>query len=134
MIGKESSSCLMTEISWHTNNSHGRCFWKYVRLGVVLTDSSMKSNKTLLRQVQQAICRNKRLKNCLENIYVMINEGAVIISGSVPSADLKKVALEAVRNIPGASIVIDDLRIEPPGRHSVSVQIGWAKRKLGTVK
>lgn len=93
----------------------------------------MKNNANLLTLVQEALARDSKLKSCLDNIYIFVNDGAVIISGSVPQDLLKVLAKNIVSSLPGVNLVIDDLRVEPARRHRVGVDIDWAKGSMALV-
>lgn len=90
----------------------------------------MKDNKDLLKQVQEALGKDAKLKNCLDNVYILVNEGNVIMAGSVNDERLKKQACHIVSNVPGVNLLIEDLTIEPPARNRIGVQIDWAKGSM----
>ncbi len=90
----------------------------------------MKKNKSILALVQEALANNPRLKACLDNIYIMVNDGAVILAGSVTHDSLKILAKGIVSSVPGVRLLIDDLRVEPVPQHRVGVQIDWAKGRM----
>ncbi|HEU5148112.1 MAG TPA: BON domain-containing protein [Chryseosolibacter sp.] len=93
----------------------------------------MNNNANLLTLVQEALVRDSKLKSCLDDIYIFVNDGAVIISGSVPRDLLKVLAKHIVSSVPGVNLVIDDLRVEPARRHRVGVQIDWANGSMALV-
>jgi osmotically-inducible protein OsmY len=90
----------------------------------------MKNNKDLLNEVQEALAKNTAFKNCLSNIYVLVNDGAVIIAGAVENNQLKNTARKIVSTIPGVKLLIEDLKIEPVPQHRIGVQIDWASGRM----
>lgn len=93
----------------------------------------MKDNKNLLNDVQQALAKNTAFKSCLSSIYVLINDGAVIIAGVVESHQLKQLAKTIVGAVPGVNLLIDDLKIEATPQHRVGVQIDWAGGRMSLI-
>lgn len=92
----------------------------------------MKNNTTLLTQVREALAKDETLTSCLDNIYFLVNDGAVIIAGSVTQNSVRTLIKKIVAAVPGVNLLIDDLRVEPfPPR--VSVQIDWAKGNMALV-
>lgn len=90
----------------------------------------MKNNKDLLNDVQHALSSNTTLKNCLASIYVLVNNGSVIVAGAVGSLQLKQLAKTIVSAVPGVDLLIDDLKIEVAPQHRVGVQIDWAGGRM----
>lgn len=90
----------------------------------------MNTDRELLKQIQEALEKDPRFSNCLENIYVLINNSNVILAGSVDDPSLKKQAEKTVSCISGIGLVIEDLRIEPKATRRVGVQIDWAKNTM----
>lgn len=90
----------------------------------------MKDNKNLLHDVQQALAKNSALQSCLSSIYVLVNDGAVIIAGAVESPQLKQLAKSIVGAVQGVNLLIDDLRIEAIPKNRVGVQIDWAGGRM----
>lgn len=93
----------------------------------------MENNANLLTLVQEALARDPKLKSCLDDIYIFVNDGVVIIFGSVRQDLLKALAKNIVSSVPGVNLVIDDLRVEPARRHGVGVQIDWANGSMALV-
>lgn len=93
----------------------------------------MTNNTGLLTLVREALARDSTLKSCLDNIYIFVNDGAVIISGSVPQDLLKVLAKNIASSVSGVNLVIDDLRVEPARRHRVGVQIDWTNGSMALV-
>lgn len=93
----------------------------------------MENNANLLTLVQEALARDPKLRSYLDDIYIFVNDGAVIIFGSVPQDLLKALAKNIVSSVPGVNLVIDDLRVEPARRHRVGVQIDWANGSMALV-
>ena len=90
----------------------------------------MENNTTLLKKVQEALAKEERLKNCLADIYILVNDGAVILAGAVRSHSLRQIARKIVSEVPGVSLFIDDLKVEAHKQHRVAVQIDWAKGSM----
>jgi osmotically-inducible protein OsmY len=100
------------------------------RMANNLNITPMNNDKELLKQIQERLENDTRFANCLESIYVLINNGVVILAGSVDDPSLKMPAERTVSCIPGVSLVIDDLKVEPNENRAVRVQIDWAKSNL----
>lgn len=90
----------------------------------------MKNNKDILIEIQEAMSKDQTLKECLSNIYVLVNDGAVILAGSVKSIYLKKEAGKVVTGVPGVNLLIDDLRVDPVQSPRMGVQIDWANGRM----
>jgi len=90
----------------------------------------MESNTNLLKRVQEELAKESRLKNCLADIYILVNDSAVILAGSVRSESLKKLARKIVSEIPGVNLLIEDLKVETHKQQRVGVQIDWAKGSM----
>ncbi|MEO5603845.1 MAG: BON domain-containing protein [Cyclobacteriaceae bacterium] len=90
----------------------------------------MKNNKDLLKDVQDALAKDVSFKNCLASIYVLINDGAVILAGSVDTAQLKNVVRKIVSAVPGVNLLIEDLKVESIPSHRLGVQIDWASGRM----
>ncbi|HEY0745038.1 MAG TPA: BON domain-containing protein [Chryseosolibacter sp.] len=80
--------------------------------------------------VKKALAKDSSLRACLDNIYILVNDGVVIMAGSVTQESLKTLAQKIVSSVPGVNIVIDDLKVEPSQPHRVGVQIDWAKGRM----
>lgn len=96
--------------------------------------TQMKNNKDLLKEVQDALAKDNTLKTCLTNIYVLVNDGAVILAGSVDNMQLKKLAKKIVSAVSGVNLLIEDLRVEPLHQHRVGVQIDWASGSMALIQ
>jgi osmotically-inducible protein OsmY len=90
----------------------------------------MKDHKDLLKDVQNALANGSPFAESFARIYVLVKEGAVILAGSVDNTLLKNLALKFVNAVPGVSIVIDDLKIDPSPRHRLGVQIDWTNGQM----
>lgn len=90
----------------------------------------MKNNKDLLNEVQEALRKDAAFNNCLSNIYVLVNDGAVIVAGTVESKQLKSLARKVISAVPGVNLLIEDLKIEKTPQHRVGVQIDWASGRM----
>ncbi|HEY9005761.1 MAG TPA: BON domain-containing protein [Ohtaekwangia sp.] len=90
----------------------------------------MKNNKELLWDVQEALTQNPLLKENLSDLYVLVNDGAVIIAGNVGNPNLRQLAEQIVRNIPDVKFLINDIKVGVPDRQRVAVQIDWANGKM----
>lgn len=86
----------------------------------------MKTNRDLLKEVQEALAHHPSFKTCIANIYILVNEGAVILAGSVDNIQLKDLARKIVNEISDVNLLIDDLKVEPIRQHRIGVQIDWA--------
>lgn len=87
----------------------------------------METNTNLLKSVQEALAGESKLRNCLEDIYILVNDGAVILAGSVRSDSLRRLVRRIVSEIPGVNFFIEDLKVEAHKRGRLDVQIDWAK-------
>lgn len=87
-------------------------------------------NHNLLAMVQEALRKDPRLTNCLDDIYMLVNDGAVIVAGSVTHESLKRTVCKIVAAVPGVNLLIDDLKVGPLRRQKLSVQIDWAKGSM----
>lgn len=90
----------------------------------------METNTNLLKKVQEALAGESELKNCLEDIYILVNDGAVILAGSVRSDSLRRLARKIVSEIPGVNLLIEDLKVEAHKRGRLDVQIDFAKGNI----
>lgn len=90
----------------------------------------METNPNLLKQVQEALGNEPKLKQCLADIYILVNDGAVILAGSVRSDQLRRLARKVVSEVPGVNLFIEDLKVETHKQHRVAVQIDWAKGNM----
>lgn len=90
----------------------------------------MKNNSVLLKEVQEALAKDPSFKNCLESIYVLVNDGALILAGSVEKPQLKKLAKKIVSAVTGVNLLIEDLKVETVQSNRVGVQIDWAKGSI----
>lgn len=93
----------------------------------------MKNNTDLLRLIQETLVKDTNLRDCLDNIYILVNDGSVIIAGSVTQRALKTLARKTISGIPGVNILIDDLKIEPIRQQRVGVKIDWARGHMSVV-
>jgi len=91
----------------------------------------MKPNTNLLELVQEALRNESKLATALDSIYILVNDGAVIMAGSVPDRSLKALAGRIVSSVPGVILLIDDLNVGPVRSHRVGVQIDWANGSRG---
>jgi osmotically-inducible protein OsmY len=89
----------------------------------------MKTYNDLLERVQNALNNDPHLRNSLSSTYVFVNDGTVILSGSVKNLALKKLAQKIVAEVPGVNKLIEDLHVEPT-HDRVDVQIDWTKGKM----
>jgi osmotically-inducible protein OsmY len=90
----------------------------------------MKDNKQLLKEVQESLANNSSLRDCLHTIYVLVNDGVVILAGSVDNLSLKNIARNIVHTLPGVNLLIEDLKIEVPKANRVGVQIDWVNGNM----
>jgi hypothetical protein len=70
----------------------------------------MKPNTNLLALVQEAPGKEAKLTPSLDNTYILVNDDAVILAGSVPERTLKTIARRIVSSVPEVSLLIDDLK------------------------
>jgi hypothetical protein len=94
----------------------------------------MKPNTNLLALVQEVLGKESKLRTSLDNIHILVNDGAVIMAGTVPARSLKTLARRIVSSLPGVNLLIDDLRVDPDQPHRVGVQIDWAKGRMTLVE
>jgi osmotically-inducible protein OsmY len=90
----------------------------------------MKTNKELMAEIQHALAKEEKLRECLANIYVLVSDGAVILAGSVNSKTLKEVTRAIVGSIPEVNLVMNDLKIEPSRSQPLGVSFGWATTEV----
>ena len=93
----------------------------------------MTQHPTLLTLVQEALATESKLESCLDNIYILVYDGAVIIAGSVTQDSLKELVKRIVSSVHGVNLVINDLKVEPVGTKRLGVQIDWAKGSMALV-
>jgi osmotically-inducible protein OsmY len=86
----------------------------------------MKNNRDLLKDIQDALAKEASFKDCLASIYVLVNDGAVILAGSVNTVQLKNIARKITSAVPGVNLLIEELKVEPIPSHRVGVEIDWA--------
>lgn len=87
----------------------------------------MKHNANLLEKVKDALSEDPRLRDDVANIYILVNDGAVILAGSVKNIALKQLAIRTVSGIHGVNLVIEDLTVEPQ-RNSGGILIDFGKK------
>lgn len=85
----------------------------------------MKNNNDLLTEVQELLAKEPSFKNCLTRMYVLVNDGAVILAGSVDNLQLKNLAKKIVSAVSGVKAVIEDLKVERLQHQRIGVQIDW---------
>jgi len=90
----------------------------------------MNNNKHLLSRVQEALAKEANLTRCLDNIYFLVNDGAVIMGGTVANQSLRRLAIKIVTGVSGVALLIDDLKIDANVSHGTGVQIDWARGAL----
>ena len=90
----------------------------------------MKNDASLLTLVQEALAGDSKLNKSLDNIRIFVNDGAVMIAGSVTQRSLKALAKDIVSSIPGVNLVIEDLTVEPAPSRRVGVEIDWTKGSM----
>ena len=87
----------------------------------------MKHNANLLDKVKNALSEDLRLREDVDNIYILVNDGAVILAGSVKNTTSKEQAIKTVSGIPGVNLLIEDLTVEPQ-RNSGGILIDFGKK------
>lgn len=87
----------------------------------------MKHSDNLLMEVKDALSDDPRLRDDVPNIYILVNDGAVVLAGSVKNCALKELVMKTVSGIRGVDLVIEDLRVEPQ-RNSRSILIDFGKK------
>jgi osmotically-inducible protein OsmY len=87
----------------------------------------MKHNANLLDKVKNALSEDPRLREDVDNIYILVNDGAVILAGSVKNTTSKEQAIKTVSGIPGVNLLIEDLTVEPQ-RNSGGILIDFGKK------
>lgn len=90
----------------------------------------MNTKNNLLMRIQEALAKEMRLGTSLHNLYILVNDGAVILAGSVPLQSLKVLARNIVSSVAGVELLIDDVKVAPIQSHRVGVQIDWAKGSM----
>lgn len=65
-------------------------------------------NEVLIRKVKNALITNKVVT---KNVGVSVNGGDITLSGNVPTAQQKSVAVVAARHVPGVTNVRDKLTV-----------------------
>lgn len=90
----------------------------------------MKNNANLLAEIKQALANDPALAPCLSSINIAVNDGAVVLSGTIDSTELKTRATEIVSAIPGVDYLIEEFHIDKGDQHRVDVQLDWAKGKI----
>lgn len=93
----------------------------------------MKNNKDLLLKIQETLSKETSLEKDLPGLYVLVNDGAVILGGSVENGQSRKLARQLVRSVSGVEQLIDDLKIQPAQRERIGVQIDWVSGHVALV-
>ena len=93
----------------------------------------MTTNENLLERVQEALSNDSKLKSCIDNIYILVHDGAVIVAGSVTDEYLKARANNIASAVPGVNLLIEDLKVEPVHHHRRGIQIDWNKGHIALV-
>lgn len=87
----------------------------------------MKHNANLLKKVREALSEDPGLSDDLANIYILVNDGAVILAGSVRNIGVKEQAIKTVSEIRGVNLLIEDLKVEQQ-RNSGGILIDFGKK------
>ena len=90
----------------------------------------MKNDKDLLNSLQRELTKNTTLKSYLQNVSVLVNDGAVVLAGVVESYYLKNLVKNIVHAVPGVNLLIDNLKIETIPQHRVGVQFDWVGGRM----
>jgi len=72
----------------------------------------MKPYANFLALLQNALSKKSKLITSLDNIHILVNDGAVIMPGSAERS-LKTLARRIVSSVPGVNLLIDDPKVEP---------------------
>ena len=104
--------------------------WLSMAVGLLRNNNevmfSINDNRYLLLRMQEALAKDPELAHCMDNIYFLVNDGAVIMGGSVEREHLKRQAKKIISTVPGVSLLIDDLKVESTVPQRMDVQIAWA--------
>jgi osmotically-inducible protein OsmY len=87
----------------------------------------MKHNADLLKKIKDALSEDPRLKDDVANVYILVNDGAVILAGSVKTIALKEQAIKTVSGIRGITLLIEDVIVEPQ-RNNGGILIDFGKK------
>lgn len=90
----------------------------------------MKTNADLLAEIKEALVNVPALAQCLPGINISVNDGTVVLSGTIDSTELKMRATEIVSAIAGVDYLIEEFRIDNGGQHRVAVQLDWPNGKI----
>lgn len=81
--------------------------------------------------VQDALRSDTTLRDCIHNIYIMENDGVIIMVGSVPDERLRLGARKIASEVEGVKLLIEDIKIGPIPQRRVEVHIDWANGHIG---
>lgn len=90
----------------------------------------MKNNANLLAKIKQALANDPTLAPGLPGINIAVNDGTVVLSGTIDSTELKTRATEIVSAIPGVDYLIEEFRIDKGDQHRVDVTLDWENGKM----
>ncbi|MGC1241457.1 MAG: BON domain-containing protein [Chryseosolibacter sp.] len=85
-------------------------------------------SKNLLKEARDALAKESELKSCVADIYILVNDGTVILAGSVKSDSLKNLAIRLISEIPGVNLLIEDLKVEAK-KSDTGIQIDFGRRE-----
>lgn len=90
----------------------------------------MKNDKDLGRQVQKALSKDVALKSNINHIKIFVNDGTVVLSGTVSDYPTKSAIKKVVAETTGVIRVSDDLRVESPNPDRVGVFFDWTNGSM----
>ncbi|MBL0743019.1 BON domain-containing protein [Chryseolinea lacunae] len=85
----------------------------------------MKTNKDLMVEIHAALAAVPELTDCLSDIYILANDGSVIVSGQVNSPRHGDLINEIIRGVAGVNQLIDEIKVQQNIKHRVGVEIDW---------
>lgn len=90
----------------------------------------MKSDREIMREIRKIILENPLISECLSTMYIIVNDGEVLLSGEVATPEQQKQITQAVVAIPGVRELLNELKVQPRPRHRQNVDIDWATGEM----
>jgi osmotically-inducible protein OsmY len=90
----------------------------------------MKTDKDLISQIKEKLSAQPALKDCLSTIALIVNDGDVLVSGQVDTAEQHKLIVQTIDALPGIRVVTDNLKVQKGSRHRHNVDIDWSKGEM----
>lgn len=75
-----------------------------------MAEFSNRSDKDILQDIERALLDDEEVST--DNVDVEVKNGKVILSGSVTSSEENHRIQDLVENIPGVTLVVNDMNVE----------------------